>query len=292
MKRTLVFFAMALVVFGPGGCRHGQRQAQAPVLSVSILPLNYFADRLTEGALEVNVMIPPGASHATYSPTPGQLRRLSDSRLYLRIGHLGYEKAFIHRLSELNPGMQVVDLSEGLPLIRGEAIDHGDHVHEGGIDPHIWTSPKTMLKVLPVIRQALATTYPHLEETLEVNYASLLAEMQDLHERLNALSGQLTQTTFMIFHPALTYLARDYGFEQLSIERGGKEPTPAHLARIINQAREHSIRLILIQEEFDIRSAALVSEESGAALVQINPLAYDWMDAMEHLIGVFKTHLH
>lgn len=33
----------------------------------------------------------------------------------------------------------------------------------------------------------------------------------------------------MIYHPALSYFARDYGLNQISIEEGGKEPSPAHL---------------------------------------------------------------
>lgn len=269
----------------------GRSSRHEAVVSASIQPLAYFVDRLTDGHLEVNVMVPPGASHATYSPTTAQFRKLSDSGIYFRIGYLGYEQAWIERLREINPGMLVVNLSDGLELIRGEEIDHGDHVHEGGIDPHIWMSPKVMLGVLPNIKNAIVEAYPELAEQVAVNYDCLYEDLILLDQEMHEVTSSLTQKSFMIFHPALTYLARDYGLEQIAVERGGKEPSPALLSRIIRDARQHQIPVIFIQQEFDLRSAQLISQETGARLVQINPLAYEWLDSMHELMQVFKTYL-
>lgn len=291
MRSLKLTLAVAVVLLAATACQQTGRKQPEPIVSVSIIPLQFFIDQLTDGALEVNVMVPPGASHATYSPTTSQFRRLSDSGLYFRIGHLGYEQAWIGRLSELNPTMKVVNLSGGLELIRGEEIDHGDHVHEGGIDPHIWMSPSVMLKLLPTMRDAILEIYPELSETVQTRYEELQAELLSVHRAMEMVTSDLDQRTFMIFHPALTYLARDYGLEQVSIERGGKDPTPAQLSRIIREARTHQVPLIFIQEEFDVRSAQLVSEESGATLVQINPMAYDWIDEMHRLMGLFKEYL-
>ncbi len=286
-----IIYLLMLVVMAFGACRTSTMTERDAVVSVSIVPLEYFVDRLTDGELEVNVMIPPGASHATYSPTTGQFRKLSDSGIYFRIGYLGYEQAWIGRLSAINPDMRVVNLSDGVELIRGEEIDHGDHVHEGGIDPHIWMSPAVMLSLLPEIKTAIAEEYPGLTEQLEANFAEFYDEVLRLDGDMRALTASLSKKQFMIFHPALTYLARDYGLEQIAIERGGKEPSPAFLSHVISEARQHEIPLILIQQEFDMRSAQLISQESGAALVQINPLAYNYSESMRGLMDVFKTYL-
>ena len=289
MNRITYFLMIVVMAFG--ACRTSTITERDAVVSVSIVPLEYFVDRLTGGELEVNVMIPPGASHATYSPTTGQFRKLSDSGIYFRIGYLGYEQAWIGRLSAINPDMRVVNLSDGVSLIRGEEIDHGDHVHEGGIDPHIWMSPAVMLSLLPEIKTAIAEEYPGLTEQLEGNYTELYDEILGLDYDMRTLTESLNKRQFMIFHPALTYLARDYGLEQIAIERGGKEPSPAFLSHVISEVRQQEVPLILIQQEFDMRSAQLISQESGAALVQINPLAYNWTDSMRELIEIFKTYL-
>ena len=291
MSKSRLIIILAFIVIAITGCQSAGPDGERPVVSVSIQPLKFFVDELSGEMLEVNVMVPSGASHATYSPTTGQLQKLSDSGIYFRIGHLGYEEAFLHRLAELNPGMAVLNLSEKVELIRGEPIHHGDHVHEGGIDPHIWMSPAVIRNLLPVMRDAIVDEYPELEETVRANYHNLHLQISELHNQWEALSGQLTHDGFMIFHPALTYLARDYGFTQIPVEREGKEPSPATLRRIIDIARTRNIPVIFIQQEFDVRSAQLISEESGAELVQINPLAYNWKEEMEQLLEIFKNHL-
>ena len=263
------------------GC--AEREAPEPVISVSIAPLHYFVDRLTGEALEVNVMVPQGASHGTYSPTARQMQRLSDSGIYFQVPSLGYEQAFIRRLNEMNPDIKHVDLGYHVELIRGERIDHGDHFHEGGIDPHIWMSPKVMMDLLPVLRDVILEIYPEQEEAINDNYPYVLADVERIHFEMQEITQSLSQRRFMIFHPALTYLARDYDLEQVSIEHEGKEPSPAQLSHLIRHARAENVPVIFIQEEYDIRNARLVAEETGAEVVQINPLAYDWVLEMEKL---------
>jgi zinc transport system substrate-binding protein len=261
------------------------------MVTVSIAPVKYFVDRLTDDALVVNVMVPQGASHGTYSPTASQMQKLSESRVYFRIGSLGYEQAFIGRLKELNPTMREVNLSDYTELIRGEEINHGDHVHEGGIDPHIWMSPAVMLTLLTVIADNLIDLYPELNETIQNNQVILKAEMETVHQEMLDIANGVNQKRFLIFHPALTYLARDYGLEQVSIEHEGKEPSPARLSLLIKDARAESIPFIFIQEEYDVRNAQLVAQETGAKVVRLNHLAYDWISNMKELMLVFKENL-
>ncbi len=291
MTRSYQFWLVVLFVLLMSGCRMAGDQDEQPQVSVSIVPLAYFTDQLTDEGVSVNVMVPPGASHATYSPSTSQLQALSDADIYFRIGHLGYEQVWMDRLAELGQDMEITDLSANVDLIRGEPVDHGDHVHEGGVDPHIWMSPATMLELLPVFKQTLSETYPAMADQISANHDSLYERVQDLHTGMLQLSEELEQKSFMIFHPALTYLARDYGLEQIPIEYEGKEPTPGRLRRIIDQARATEIPVIFIQEEFDERSAELVSRESGASLIQINPMAYNWFEGMEEIMDAFKDNL-
>ncbi len=286
MRLMAVLFIMLGVM---SGC--GERERKGDVVSVSILPVKYFIDRLTDNALEVNVMVPQGASHGTYSPSARQMQRLSDSGIYFRIGYLGYEQAFIRRLNELNPEMKEVNLSNHVELIRGKPIVHGDHLHESGVDPHIWMSPAVMLSLLPVFKDVLVEAYPEFQEAVEVNYPSLYADVERVHLQMQEITQSISQKRFLIFHPALTYLARDYGMEQVSIEHEGKEPSPGQLSQLIREARAETIPIIFIQEEYDQRNAELVAEETGAQIIQINPLSYDWMKEMNDLMEVFKQYL-
>jgi zinc transport system substrate-binding protein len=287
-RLIIVLYAGILI----SACSGNERNKN--VLSVSILPQKYFVDELSGGAIEVNVMIPPGASHATYSPTPQQFKKLSDSRAYIGIGHLGYEQSWMPRLAELNSEMKLLDLSTKTGLIAG-SCDHHNHDHDHdhhGVDPHIWMSPAVMLELLPHIKSILIETFPEHKAVVEANYRALYDKIAGCHERMeNAVAG-LSHKQFMIFHPALTYLARDYGLEQIAIEEDGKEPSPAFLASVIRKAKNENIPVIFIQQEYDIRNAEMISKEAGIALVQINPMTYNWVDGMHELTSVIETYLN
>lgn len=284
-----LFFGMA-VVFGSilfWGC-NGQK-TEKNVVSVSIPPLSFLVDELTGKGLEVNVMVPEGASHATYSPTTRQMQKLSDSDIFFQIGYLGYEKAFQRNLNSLNPDMVVVNLSDNVQLIRGPEINHGDHVHEGGIDPHIWMSPAIMLDLLPAMKNTIIAIHPEMEEVVLKNYANLYEVVERLHEEFVEVGKQMENKGFMIFHPALTYTARDYGLTQIPIEHEGKEPSPSQLREIIRKGQD--VPVIFIQKEYDIRSAQLIAEETGAEIVQINPMEYNWISGMNQIKDAIKEHL-
>jgi zinc transport system substrate-binding protein len=90
--------------------------------------------------------------------------------------------------------------------------------------------------------------------------------------------------SFIIYHPALTYLARDYGLTQVAVEKDGKEPSAKHLAQIINQARAEGVKHIFYQSEFPASSVAIICKDTGATAVEINPLSEDIFANIRHIV--------
>ena len=80
-------------------------------ISVSILPQKYVIDKITNNSIDVNVMIPRGASPATYSPKPKQLLSLKRSKIYFSIG-VPFEKAWLPKFTSINPNIKIVYLEK------------------------------------------------------------------------------------------------------------------------------------------------------------------------------------
>ena len=93
---------------------------------------------------------------------------------------------------------------------------------------------------------------------------------------VSKLLKPLLSRTFIIYHPALTYLAVEYGLTQLCIEMDGKEPSPSQMKDLIDTARKHNVRVVFVQQEFDRKNAELIAKETGTRIATINPLSYDW----------------
>lgn len=273
-----------LLGFILSGCFSGAQKPKEKILFVSILPLKYFADKIVGDAYKVEVTVPPGAGPETYSPTPKQMMMLGEASAYFSIGYLGFEQSLLENFKSTNPDLQFFVTSKRIDLIK-EETQHGDHEHMEGVDPHIWSSPKAARLIALNIYEGIIKIDPANIETYHKNLDILLAEISKVDSTVTSLLAIATSKKFIIFHPALGYFARDYGFEQLSIEFEGKVPSPKHLQTVIETAKSENIKFVLIQKEFDQENAEIIAKETGSKIIQIDPLDYNWPEQMVSIAG-------
>ncbi|PLX16449.1 MAG: hypothetical protein C0597_07950, partial [Marinilabiliales bacterium] len=178
MRKIIVF---VLLIGAMVSCNHANKQEKVikPTVTVSILPQKYLVERIVGNHFDVNVMIPPGASPVSYEPTPKHMKELSNSDVYIRIGHIEFEKAWMKNIQNINPDMRIIDQSENAELIFSEENhDHNSDHHHHGIDPHIWTSPKEVKKQAEFIYNYFISNYPELELEINKSYA-VFQDQQD-----------------------------------------------------------------------------------------------------------------
>lgn len=276
-----------LTLFILSACGNTTQKSEKPILTVTLEPLRYFTEAIAGDNYEVVSMVPKGSSPESYDPTPQQLVNLSKSQAYFRIGYIGFEQAWMKKLEANCPNMKVYDTSKGIDLIRDKGHWHGDHFHEGGVEPHVWNSTQNALIIADNIYQALC----ELDSTHQEDYQKRLDVLKQTIQQTDANVRTLLEnadSTFLIYHPALSYFARDYGLKQVSIEEGGKEPSPAQLKALIETCRNENVHTIFVQQEFDQRNAQLIANELGVNIVSINPLSYDWVKEMIRIAEALK----
>lgn len=276
-----------LTLFILSACGNTTQKSEKPILTVTLEPLRYFTEAIAGDNYEVVSMVPKGSSPESYDPTPQQLVNLSKSQAYFRIGYIGFEQAWMKKLEANCPNMKVYDTSKGIDLIRDKGHWHGDHFHEGGVEPHVWNSTQNALIIADNIYQALC----ELDSTHQEDYQKRLDVLKETIRQTDANVRTLLEnadSTFLIYHPALSYFARDYGLKQVSIEEGGKEPSPAQLKALIETCRNENVHTIFVQQEFDQRNAQLIANELGVNIVSINPLSYDWVKEMIRIAEALK----
>ena len=276
-----------LTLFILSACGNTTQKSEKPILTVTLEPLRYFTEAIAGDNYEVVSMVPKGSSPESYDPTPQQLVNLSKSQAYFRIGYIGFEQAWIKKLEANCPDMKVYDTSKGIDLLRDKGHWHGNHFHEGGVEPHVWNSTQNALIIADNIYQALC----ELDSTHQEDYQKRLDVLKQTIRQTDANVHTLLEnadSTFLIYHPALSYFARDYSLKQVSIEEGGKEPSPAQLKALIETCRNENVHTIFVQQEFDQRNAQLIAHELGVNIVSINPLSYDWVKEMIRIAEALK----
>lgn len=284
MKKILILIiAVLAVACSPSSKQKTEKTKNKPMITVTIEPLRYFTEALANDRFEVVSMVPKGSSPETYDPTPQQLANLSQSKAYFRIGHIGFEQTWIDRLTDNAPHLQFFDTSHGIDLIYDtHESDEHDH-HHGGVEPHIWNSTTNAVIIAGNIAKALCAIDKEYENVYMERYAELCQRIERIDSLIRLqLKSPKADKAFLIYHPALSYFARDYELTQISIEDNGKEPSLTHLKQLMHICRQERIRIIFVQPEFDQRNAQLIAQQIGAEIITLNPLAYDWEAEMLH----------
>lgn len=285
----MVLFACAIICLT--GCNSNRQTGKndKPVIMVTIEPLRYFTEAIVGDKFTVVSMVPKGMSPETYDPTPQQMVDLGNSMAYFRIGYIGFEQTWMERITDNVPHIQVFDMSEGVDLIYEAEHEHNGHVHIGGVEPHIWNSAINAQIIASNILFSLTT----FDKDNEAYYMSRFDTLCHFIDRTDYMVRELLETensdkSFMIYHPALSYYARDYGLRQISIEENGKEPSPAHMKELIDLCKKEEVHTIFVQPEFDTRNAEVIARQTNTRVVPIHPLSYDWQEEMLQVARVLS----
>jgi zinc transport system substrate-binding protein len=248
-------------------------QAEPTSVFVSIAPQKYFVERIGGDEVQVEVMVNPGESPATFNPNPKKMSHLTNAKLYFSIG-VPFEKVWISRIKNIQPELKVVSLNKN-------TAPSNHHHHDEG-DPHIWLSPPLVKIMAAEIEAALSKQRPEKSAFFKNNYQALIKEVDKLDQEIRQIFATGKNHTFMVFHPAWTHFAEAYGLKQISIEHQGKEPGPRALQEIISTGKKLNIKVIFVQKQFGLSVAKKIAKMIGATVQEMDPLAEDYMDSMRN----------
>jgi zinc transport system substrate-binding protein len=276
-----------------------------PIVFVSIVPQKYFVQQISKDLIDVEVMVQPGASPATYEPKPSQMSGLSSCAAYFAIG-VPFESAWLGKISAVNPNMNIIHTDRDIGKIAMARHDHEEGEHHGHpedkpsghttnpgdhiiLDPHIWLSPVLVKKQAEIMLETLTAILPDQAEEFAANYSKFMEKIDKIDDFLKATLKGKEGKRFMVFHPSWGYFAKEYGLEQIPIEIEGKSPKPSQLVELIHHARENDIKIIFVQPQFSKKSAEVVAREIGGEVVFADPLAEDWLNNLIVVGEKFKS---
>jgi zinc transport system substrate-binding protein len=235
----------------------------------SIAPLADFARQVGKDKVDVLCLLPPGASPHTYEPVPRTVQEISKAKIFIEIG-AGLEFWADRLIAATAKGITTVTCSDGIQLLKGGDRDHA----LSNVNPHIWLDPVICMKIVKKIADAFAAADPSNASFYRKNAAGYTV-------RLEALDRQIAQTVktfrtreYVTFHPAWDYFARRYGLTVAGVieEAPGKEPTPKHVQRILDDVRKMRAKVIFAEPQFSPRIAEAIAQEAGARVLMLDPI--------------------
>jgi zinc transport system substrate-binding protein len=301
----MLFITSSVVL--SASCTQETEETHKLGVAVTILPQAEFVENIGGDKVNVTVMVPPGASPHTYEPTPSQMADLSEAALYAKVGSgVEFELAWMDKLISQNKDMLVVDCSKGIQLqtmVGAEEHEHKedmyeDHEHEHeedmyeehehehrAMDPHIWMSPQNARIMVQNIADGLIQVDPDNRAFFKQNRDAYLQKLEQLDLDIRESLSEVKNRVFMVYHPAFGYFASAFNLTMLPVEADGKEPTPAGLQHLIEQATQHNIHVVFAEPQFNPQSAEVIADAINGRVVLIDPLAKDYINNISTLIG-------
>lgn len=269
---------------------------------VSIPPQAYFLERIAGDRAEITVLLPTGSSPEIAAPSPREMVALADADLVVLVGHPNFVFEIRHVLPvlERHPEVPTVSMAAELDL-GGEALgeaghdpvgSHGHHDHEGMSDPHVWVSPPLVRDAVRAIAGTLMRIDPEGAPFYRRRAEAFVAEIDRLDGEIRHQLDGLEGTPFLVYHPAWSHFAEEYGLVQMAIETEGKEPSPRHLVELIGRARRQGVGVIFAQHGLPSRGAEVVAAEIGARVVILDPLDRDWPGTLRRLTAAIEGAAH
>jgi zinc transport system substrate-binding protein len=273
LRRFVGCWALAFAIIAPSTCA-------AQTVFASIPPQAWLVDQLARDLVRVEILLPPGASPATYEPTPRQMAALERSQLYLQIG-APFEGPVLGKVADLMPELHVVDCRAGVKLepIDGESHDHG----RGLLDPHIWLDPQRMKIIARTSAKALQELLPIRAQEIEERLAALLNSIDATDRRVTEILAPYAGRTVLVFHPAYGYLTRRYGLVQTAIEVDGKAPSARRMATVVEGLQRQKVPALFVQPQFSRTTAERLANALDCELVELDPLAGDYLTNLESM---------
>ena len=237
---------------------------------VSIPPQRQFVEKIGGEHVDVQVMLPLGQSPETYSPTPRMLASLSGASIYFQIG-VPFEISWTDAIRSVNQDIRIITCCD--QIVDTTTVSEGDEHH----DLHVWSNPAYVKMLAQQIRDELSVLDPLHRDSYFSGYERFAAELDALDSSIRASLANRRTNYFIVSHAAWGYFAAQYGLEQLALENNGKEIGPRSLLEMIRRAREEKINTLFVIRQYQTPVVASLARELNADMVELDPLAEDYL---------------
>ena len=232
----------------------------------SFYPMYIMARNVTKGVPGVSVenLTPPftGCLH-DYALTPVDMKKLSGAKA-LVVNGAGME-SFLESVTAQHPGLSIIRLSEGIPLIKSGGEDN----------PHIWVSISAAIIQVKNLGAAMGKIDPAHKELYGKNTDNYAAKLEALRERMHTALAAYKGRNIITFHEAFPYFAGEFGLKIAAVveREPGSEPSARELAETIELIKNSGSNACVLfgEPQYPQAAAGVIAEETGLEVYVLDP---------------------
>ena len=267
-------------------------QASGIKIVASFYPMYIMAKNVAKDVPGVSVqnLTPPltGCLH-DYTVTTNDMKKLADAQVFVANG-AGME-SFLDKIVAQHPNLKIIQLSAGIPLIKGPGNE--------GDNPHIWVSISNAILQVKNLGKAMEQYDPIHNKIYEKNTADYTAKLEALRQKMHSELAPYKGMSIITFHEAFPYFAKEFDLRiSAVVEREpGSEPSAKELADTIELVKKSNTQALFSEPQYPDSAARTIAKETSAKVYVLDPAvtgpdAYDaYINIMENNLKVLKEAL-
>jgi zinc/manganese transport system substrate-binding protein len=271
---TLLILLFALSTWG-----FASTQDQDPIRVVATIPdLGDIIREVGGDLVDVTVIAKGTENVHSVRVKPSHLVAVSRADVLFEVG-LSLEHGWVPGLIEVarNPDLRTstgrITVSNGMTPIEvpvSASRQNAADVHPQG-NPHVNLSHEAGRHFADGVRDALIQLRPESKKDIEARHKDYVDRCLAAEKRWAKLREALEGKEVVVYHREFSYLLQSLGIKTLvAIEpKPGVPPTPRHLAKVVQQAKEAGGVPVLTAPWSNFRSVSRVAEKTDGTVVQL-----------------------
>lgn len=224
--------------------------SKVPVV-VTFNPMKEFVKAIGKDKVDIITMIPTGMAPHNFKPQKEELSHLKAAKLFVYNG-MEVGEWVDEALEDINnKDLIVVEASKGVEFLGNPKTRN--------YDPYTWLSLKNAQIASKDIKEALVKIDPKNKDYYEKNYDNFFADLDNLYTEYKRRFSQVNKKLVLTGHPALAYLCKEFGLEQISIEKFITKSVPLQeeINKLSKYFKDNSIKVVLVEngENIDVLNA-------------------------------------
>lgn len=229
------------------------------------------------GAVDLTMLLKPGAEMHSYEPTPQDIISIRNADLFIYVGGESDEWVSDILASMPDSHVKAMKLIDMVPTVE-EVIVEGMQAEEEEssseeateapeLDEHVWTAPVNAISMVNTLCEEMAALDATHADAFRANAAAYTAQLQTLDDAFREVVSTAKRKEFIFGDRfALRYFAEEYGLTYYAAFPGCSsetEPSAQTVAFLISKVKEDQVPVILYPELSTHLVADTISEETG-----------------------------
>ena len=271
---TITFISLLCL----NGCSINNNNNKLTIIASSF-PGYDFARAITKDSnnIEVKMLLNPGTEMHNYEPTPQDIIKINNSKMFIYVG--GDSDEWINDIigdidTSKTKLVKLMDLVNVVEEEHVKGMEVEDEEEETEYDEHVWTSPKNAITIINKIKDIIIDIDKDNQNLYENNALKYINKLNVIDNEIkNIVNNGIRKEIIIGDRFPFRYFTDEYNLSYYAAFPGCSEQTEASaktISFLIDKVKNDNIPVVFHIELSKGNIAKTISEETGAKVLEFN----------------------